>query len=31
MIERSLDGLVTRMSKSLHATCQGEEGAAQIN
>ena len=30
-IERSLDGLVTRISKSLRATCQGEEGAAIIN
>jgi len=30
-IEQSLDGLVTRMFQSLRATCQGEEGAAQIN
>ena len=30
-LERSLDELVTRMSKSLRATCQGAEGAARIN
>jgi hypothetical protein len=30
-LERTLDGLVTRMSKSLRATCRGEEGAARIS
>ena len=28
--EKTLDALVTRMSKSLTATCRGEEGAAYI-
>lgn len=30
VFERALDGLVTRMSNSLRATCQGAEGAAKI-
>ena len=29
-LEKTLDVLVTRMSKSLTATCKGEEGAAHI-
>jgi hypothetical protein len=30
-LERSLDRVVTRMSNSLRATCQGEEGAAKFD
>ena len=30
-LERSLDGVVTRMSRSFRATCQGEEGAAKLD
>ena len=30
-LERSLNSLVTRMSRSLRATCSGEEGAAKFD